>query len=176
MRAKLYKIALFLVIISFLPFLIFISRKENPPEKVKIPHHKTQAIENFKLEATGKNRWELVAPEATFAGKEIINLRNPVLTLYLKDKLMIKATKAILYRDKGIVYLENVRLLGKNFEAVSNRGTYNLKEQIFETRSGCRATYNMVNTSEGKVCKIDLKEDRVTILNRVKTIVREVKK
>ena len=176
MRDKLYRLALILAIISFLPFLVFISRREVPIEKVKVPAHKTQTVENFRLKAAGKNKWELSAPEATFVGKNIIKLKTPVLTVYLQNRIVIKSLNAVFYRDKGVVYLDNVTLLGKNFRADSKKGVYNLEKQLFETDKGCRVVYNDINSLEGEVCKIDVKEDRVIILKHVRTVIREVLK
>ena len=176
MKEKFYKLALILAVVSFLPFLIFVSRREAPPEKVKVPQHKTQTVENFKLKATGENKWELSAPKATFIGKNVIKLILPVLTVYLQNEIIIKSSSAVLYRDRGIVYLDNVTLVGRNFRASSKKGTYNLKRQLFETDEGCRAVYNNVNSLEGEICKIDVREDKVIILKHVKTVIREVSK
>ncbi len=176
MREKLYRLALTMAVISFLPFLVFVSRKEAPPEKIKVPQHKTQTVEKFKLEATGKNKWELIAPKATFVGKNIIKLNNPVLTIYLKNRVIIESSRAILHRDKGIVYLDNVTLFDENFKADSKGGIYDLRRQLFKTDKGCRAVYNNVNSSKGKICKIDVSEDKIVILKHVKTVIREVSK
>ena len=176
MRSKFYKIAVLLAIISFIPLFIFVSRRENPPDKVNVPRHKTQTVENFRLKASGKEKWELVSPKAQFVDKNIVNLENPVLTVYLKNRVTVKAREARLDRSKGTVYLKDVKLVGTDFEAFSRKGIYYLRREVFKTNSGCKAIYNGVNSSKGRVCTIDLKSRKVIIRGRVKTVVREVLK
>ena len=173
MRSRLYRLALLFLIISFVPFLIFISRKETPPEKVNIPQHKSQTIENFILKSSGKNRWQLTSPKAKFLDKSIIELEKPVLTVFLKSRITIEADEAKLDRKKGLIYLDNVKLIGSSFKASSPQGIYILKRELFKTNRNCKVTYNIVNTSEGKICTLDLKYQRAIISGGVKTVVRE---
>ena len=176
MRSKFYKLSLVLLIISFLPFLIFLLRRENPPAQIEVPHHKTQTIENFELKASGRNRWKLKSPKATFIGKEIIKLKHPVLTIYVNGNMLIYAESAKLDKKRNKLILKKVYITGKNFNAFSKKGIYSLKKQIFETNSGCKAVYNNVNFSEGNACKIYLKSREIIITNGVKTVIREVLK
>ena len=173
MRSKFYKLAIFLLVISFFPFLIFISKRETPPEKVNIPQHKTQTVEKFILKSTGKNRWQLVSPKAKFVGKNVIDLDKPVLTLFQKTEITIEAEKARFFRDRGYIYLKQVKLKGANFEAYSPEGVYSLKNQTFKTEKGCKVTYNGINSSEGKVCTLDLKYQRAIISGGIRTTIRE---
>ena len=173
MRNKLYKLALLLVLLSFVPFLLFVSKRETPPEKIKVPQHKTQTVENFVLKSAGKNVWELESPSAVLVRKDLIKLTKPVLTVLSKERVVIKASEALFDREKQLVYLKQVSLKGKNFIAFSPEGIYDLKSQTFKTEVGCKAVYNSVNTLEGKKCVLNLKS-RVTIIsNRVKTVIRE---
>lgn len=173
MKSRLYKLALFLLIISFIPFLIFISKRETPPEKINVPQHKTQTVENFILKSSGKRRWQLTSPKANFLDKNTIQLKKPVLTVFLRSQVVIEADEAKLDRKKGKVYLKNVKLIGKNFKAFSPEGVYLLKRESFKTNKSCKVTYNSINTSEGKVCTLDLKYQRAIISGGVKTVVRE---
>ena len=173
MRNRLYRLALLFLITSFIPFLIFISRKETPPEKINIPQHKTQTIENFILKSSGKSRWQLTSPKAKFLDKSVIELEKPVLTVFLKSKITIEADKAKLDRKKGLIYLDNVKLVGSNFKALSPQGIYILKRELFKTNKTCGVTYNSINTSKGKICTLDLKYQRAIISGGVKTVVRE---
>ncbi len=173
MRSKLYKLALFLLIISFIPFLIFLSKREAPPAKVNVPQHKTQTVENFVLKSSGKNRWQLRSPKANFINENLIELVNPVLTIFLKNQIVIKADEAKLNRKEGLVYLKNVTLTGPDFVAFSPEGIYILRKQMFKTDKRCKITYNRINTSEGNTCILDLKYQRAIISDSVKTVVRE---
>lgn len=176
MRNKLYKIAIFLTVISFIPFLIFLSKRESPPEKVNIPRHKTQTIENFILKSEGENRWQLKAPQAFFLNENEIKLITPVLTVFTKNKIVIEAKEALYNKSRGIVYLKGITLKGKDFVLTSPEGKYNLKLQKFVTDAGCKAVYNDVNTLQGENCVVNLRSKTTIISNHVKTVIREVLK
>ncbi len=173
MRSKLYRLALFLLIVSFIPFLIFISKKETPPEKINVPQHKTQTVENFILKSSGKNRWQLKSPQAKFLDKNIIELKKTILVVFLKSRITIKAEEATFNRNLGQIRLKSVELIGPNFRASSPEGIYDLNKEIFKTESKCKIIYNKINISEGNTCTLDLKYRRAIIYGRVKTVIRE---
>ena len=173
MKSKLYKLALFLLIVSFFPFLIFISKKETPPEKINVPQHKTQTVENFILKSSGKNRWQLKSPQAKFLDKNTVELKRPVLVVFLKSKITIKAEEAKFNKNLGLIHLKSVELIGPDFWAFSPEGIYDLNKEIFKTESKCKVIYNRINMSEGNACTLDLKYRRAIIYGRVKTVIRE---
>ncbi|SMO69156.1 Lipopolysaccharide-assembly, LptC-related [Balnearium lithotrophicum] len=176
MRNKFFQIAVLLIFLSVLPLVVFLSRREAPPEKVKIPKHRKQTIEEFVLKSSGKNRWILRAPTATFLNKNTIKLIKPKLKVFLTEKVEIEADSAEFLRDKNRVILKNVRLKGKNFNAFSPSGTYFLKSGVFLSKSKCNANFNKVNNITGKGCKIEFKREKITIFSSVKTTIKEVKK
>jgi len=176
MKGKFYKVSLFLAVISFLPFLVFISRRENPPPKVKVPKHKKQTVEEFTLRSTGKNRWVLRAPKATFPEKDVVILEKPVLTLFRDGNFTIIAEWAKLLKRENKVLLKRAVLEGRNFRGFSPKGIYYFDGEVFKTNSNCTVVYNGVNSMKGKNCTVDVKRQKVIISKGVRTVIKEVRK
>jgi hypothetical protein len=176
MKSKFYKLSLILAVVSFVPFLIFISRRENPPPKVKIPQHRKQTVEKFILKSTGKNRWILRAPKATFPEKNVVILEKPVLTIFKNGNFTIVANWAKLFKEKNKVFLKNATLKGKNFTGFSPEGVYYFNREIFKTNSTCKLIYNGVNSIKGRTCTVDVKRQRVIIFKGARTVIKEVRR
>jgi len=175
MGKNLYKISLILIVITLLPLIFFLSRKEVPNQKIKIPKHKRQTVENFVLKSSGKNRWTLTANRAMFTNQNQVNLTKPILKINLKQPLTIKAERASYFRNRNLINLEKVTLMGKNFYASSPKGIYYLDKKVFKTDSYCKITFNKVNEIEGKGCLLNIEKEEITIFNSVKTTIKEVK-
>jgi len=174
-RGLFYKIAFVLALASFVPLVLFLSRRESPPEKVPVPSHKKQTVENFTLSSTGKERWVLRAPVAIFEDRNRIRLKRPVLTVYTRPPVVIKAEEALFDKGRSELYLKKAHLTSENIEAFSPLGTYYVKRELFTGREGC--TFNLKtskSTTTGGVCRILVDRREVIISKNVKTRVFEV--
>ncbi|ADU97117.1 protein of unknown function DUF1239 [Thermovibrio ammonificans HB-1] len=170
MRRKLYRLAVLLAFLSLLPLVLFLSRREEPPLKVKVKVHQRQTIENFTLESTGKRVWTLSAPEAQMVDKDKIYLKEPVLTVYLKEPVKIYADSAVYFRDKGIVDLISPRLVTANYTAYTGRGVYNLKTATFKSLTTCTATAPGKGSTVGASCTVKVDKGVVIIKGKVKSV------
>lgn len=174
-RSLLYKLAFFLALASLVPLVIFLSRRESPPEKVSVKLHNKQTVENFTLSSAGKEKWVLRAPIAVFEDRDKIKLEKPVLTVSSHPPAVIEAEEALFDRKSSRLYLKGVRLTSRNIKAFSPRGTYLLKRELFKGTDGCSFTLQSSNsTTTGKECEILVKERKVIISQGVKTQVFEV--
>ncbi|WP_457678597.1 LPS export ABC transporter periplasmic protein LptC [Thermovibrio sp.] len=170
-RSFLYKLAVVLAVLSLVPLLIFFSRKESPPEKVKVKLHNRQTVENFTLESTGKEKWLLSSPLALFKGKDVIELKSPVLTLISPKRAVVRANEAVYYRGKGLLKLKGVSLNLENLKAFSVSGTYFLKKELFKGKGGCEVLTENSETT-GNLCTLYLKSEEVIISDRIKSVIR----
>ncbi|TCK06649.1 LPS export ABC transporter periplasmic protein LptC [Phorcysia thermohydrogeniphila] len=174
MKEAIYKIAAFLAIVSILPFVIFMARRESPPEKFHVETHKKQLIKNFTLESKGEKRsWVLRAPEAVFEGNKEIILKFPELELLEKERVLIHAESAIYNQETEELFLENVSIESENLSGKTRTGTYSTSKGVFVTHDTCEVTLKNRFTVEGKECILDLKNKRVIIQSKVKSILRE---
>ena len=177
MKETIYKVAAFLAIISVLPFVIFMARRELPPEKFHVETHKKQLIKDFVLESKGEKRsWILRAPEAVFEGNREILLHFPELELLEGEKVLIRAELATYNQDTGELSLEGVSIESKSLSGRTEKGVYSTRKGIFTTNATCKITLKKKFTVEGKGCILDFKSKRVIIQSKVKSILREEKK
>ncbi|ADY73805.1 protein of unknown function DUF1239 [Desulfurobacterium thermolithotrophum DSM 11699] len=168
MREKFFKVAVFLAIISILPFIVLIMRKETPPEKLNVETHKKQVIKDFVLKSEGVKKWILRAPKALFEGEEI-HLKKPQLVIYDKDKFFLIADEAVYYQNKKLVHLKQVTLIGKNLRGKAPYGTYYTDKEIFTTKTTCEFTFDNDKRVTGKGCQLELKDKKVIIQSNVKS-------
>ena len=174
MKKAIYKLAAFLAIVSVLPFIIFMARKESPPEKLHVETHKKQLIKDFVLESKGdKKSWILRAPKAVFRGNREIYLEHPELELLNEEKVTIRSELATYNQETGELFLENVSIEGENLSGKAGRGVYNTGKGIFVTNEGCEVTLKSRFTVKGKDCTLDLKNKKVIIQSKVKSVLRE---
>jgi len=166
-----YKVALLLLAFSLVPLVIFLSRKENPPEKVAVKVHKKQTVENFTLTSLGKRRWILTAPVAVFEGPQLVRLQNPVLRAEGSPPVEIRAKEALLDRSRGVVRLKEVLFKSADLSSCSPEGTYYLQKELFLTEKGCTFYFGESET-EGRRCSILPAEGKVIITDSVKTLFR----
>ena len=174
-RGLFYKVAFLLALASLVPLIIFLSRRESPPEKISVKLHNKQTVENFTLSSTGKERWVLRAPVAVFEDKNRIKLKKPVLTVYTRPPVVIEAEEALFDRSRSELYLKGVHLTSENIEALAPVGTYFMKRELFKGSKGC--TFNLKtskSTTTGKLCRILVDKREVIISKGVKTQVFEV--
>ena len=163
--------------IAIIPFVLFIARRESPPEKIKVESHRQQVIKQFRLESRDKIEWELTSPEAKFKGENTISLKNPLLLVKTASRTVtIKAPYALFYRKQKRVKLKQVFLETDNLTAQSPCGIYDVNSGTFTTDCGCKISLRKVNTITGKICILNLNERKITVSNGVKSIFREVKK
>jgi len=175
-KETIYKVATLLAVVSILPFIIFVARRELPPEKFHVETHKKQLIKDFVLESRGeKKSWILRAPEAVFEGKETIILKRPKLLLLEEEEVTISAKRATYHQEKGELLLENVRVDGKNIKGKADRGIYRTQEETFLADSRCTVVLKGKFSVEGKSCLLDFKNKRVIIRSEVKSAFREGK-
>ncbi len=165
-----YRAALLLSLLSLIPLMVFLSRRETPPEKISVKFHQRQTVENFILNSSGSRRWVLKSPLAVFKEKDLIELKFPVLTLFTSPPVIVKAKRALFNRKENRLELEEVELESGQLFASSPRGTYLIEKELFETSSGCLVKTPSFTTS-GKVCTLNLEEGEVIITQQVKTVV-----
>jgi len=175
-KEKILKVAIVLAVISILPFVILIARKETPPERIDVETHKEQVIKDFVLQSKGSKQWVLKAPEALFEGEKRIRLENPELTVYDKEKVLLIARSALYDQEKKSVNLKQVVIIGKDFRGKASYGIYYTEREIFITDSTCEITFNSSKKISGKGCQIDLRNKRVIIQSNVKSRFGEVAK
>ena len=175
MRRKLYRVAVFLALVSLLPLLIFLARRETPPTKVEVKVHQKQTIENFVLRASDRYDWELKSPEAQAVDKNNLLLKEPVLTLYLKEPVVIKAEEAVYNRAKGEISLVKPELLTGNYTASSPEGVYLIKKKLFLSNSPCRFVSRYQGETVGRSCTVNLVSGTVIIRGKVRTTLNGVK-
>ena len=174
MRGLFYKVAFLLALFSLVPLVIFLARKESPPEKLSVKVRQKQTVENFSLKSTGKPPvWTLSSPIAVFKDKERIELKEPSLIVYLEPPVKITASKALFDRSKGELYLYQVRLTSKELEASSPYGVYLVDKALFKTSSGCRVLSKGSRTS-GKVCSLYLRSKEFVLEGSVRTTISGV--
>jgi len=175
-RSLFYKVAFLLAVASLVPLVIFLSRRESPPEKISVKVHDKQTVENFTLTSSGERRWLLRAPVAIFEDRERIRLKEPVLEVEAEPPVLIRAKEALFNKAKGVLYLKGVELTSGNLEAGAPSGVYYVKRELFDTKAGC--TFRLKDTNSnttGNHCQIFVKEREVIITNHVRTEVFEVK-
>jgi lipopolysaccharide export system protein LptC len=176
MRRLFYRIAFLLALFSLVPLIVFLARRESPPEKLSVKVRQKQTVENFSLKSTGKSPvWTLNSPLAVFKDKERIELEKPSLTLYLSPPVEITASKALFDREKRELYLHQVHLVSEEVDAYSPSGVYFLNKALFKTDSGCKIISGASRTS-GKVCTLYLKSRKFVVEGSVKTTISEVEK
>ncbi len=176
MKEKILRIAIVFAVISILPFVILITRKETPPERIDVETHKEQVIKDFVLQSKGSKQWILKAPEALFEGEKKIRLENPELTVYGKEKVLLIAKSALYDQEKKSVNLNQVVIIGTDFRGEASYGIYHTEKEIFITDSTCKITFNSSKKISGKGCQIDLRNKRVIIQSNVKSRFGEVAK
>ena len=177
MRKVVYRLATFLAIVSIFPFIIFMARRESPPEKFHVETHKKQLIRDFVLKSKGEKRnWILRAPEAILEGKREIRLKLPELELLEKEKIFIRAESATYNQETGKLILKNVSIKSKNLTGKARTGTYSTSEGVFVTHNTCKVILKNKFTIEGKECILDLRNKRVIIQSKVKSVFREEEK
>jgi len=169
-RSFFYKAALVLALVSLIPLVIFLSRRESPPEKISVRLHQKQTVENFTLNSTGQTRWVLKAPVAVFREKDLIELTSPVLTVFRTPPVTVRAGEALFDRKRGILTLRDVYLETGQLRAFSPGGTYLIDKEIFKSSSGCRVVAGS-STTEGKNCTLLIPEREVIITQQVKTVI-----
>ena len=174
MNEKILKVAIALAVISILPFIILIARKEAPPERIEVETHKEQVIKDFILQSEGSKQWVLRAPEALFEGEKKIRLENPELTVYDREKVLLIAKKAIYNQEKKSVNLKQVVIIGKDFRGKASHGIYYTEKETFITDATCEITFDSSKRISGKGCRIDLRNKRVIIRSNVKSRFGEV--
>ncbi len=176
MSVKLFRISVVIAIASLLPFFFLIARKQAPPPKVKIRASHEQTVENFTLEQIGEKKWILESPLAKFSGNKIL-LENPKVIIYLKkDKVKIISKRAIYDKKTENSDLESVKVIGRDFVAYADNGTFFGKKRFFRTSSYCTVKFNKGYTIKGKRCKIDFSSEKFIIYSRVKTVIEGVRK
>ncbi|WP_456456116.1 LPS export ABC transporter periplasmic protein LptC [Thermovibrio sp.] len=173
-RSFFYRLALALLLVSILPFIFFLVRRETPPENLKVKTHKEQTIENFTLNSTGKNRWILKSPKAVFRGNNLVELKKPVFETLNAPKIEITAKEALLNREKGFLFLKSVNLVSNGLKAFSPEGIYFIETGVFKTDKGCELKTE-TSTTKGRKCIFYLKEGEVIIEGKVKSTIWEVK-
>jgi hypothetical protein len=177
MRSKLLKIAIFLGIVSVLPSVVLITRKETPPEKISVKTNREQVIEDFTLRSSSNGkRWNLEAPKAILKENGKIYLSSPVLIIFGKQKTSILAKEALYDEREKKVFLKEVYIHGKNLKGRAKSGIYYVDEETFKTDSFCEFVFNSDKLIKGKGCEIDLKTEKVIILDSVKSVFGEVVK
>ncbi|MEO2068575.1 MAG: LPS export ABC transporter periplasmic protein LptC [Desulfurobacteriaceae bacterium] len=174
MRSRLLKVAILLGIVSILPSIVLITRRETPPEKVSVRTNKEQVIVDFTLRSTGDKRWSLRSSKATFIDDKNVFLTCPQLRVLDGQSYTIEAESAI-YDERGKkVSLNKVLLYSKNFKGETENGTYYVDKEVFKTTSFCKVVFYPDKVIEGKGCEIDLKNEMVIILSNVKSTFGEV--
>jgi hypothetical protein len=176
MRSKLYRAAVFLAIVSLLPLLIFLSRRESPPSKVEVKVHQKQTIENFVLRASDRYDWELKSPEAQAVDKNTLLLKEPVLTLYLKESIVIRAKEALYDRARREIELLSPQLLTGNYTAFSPKGIYWIEEKLFVSNSPCKFVSRWQEETVGRNCTVNFVKGTVIIKGGVKTTLTGVRR
>ena len=176
MKEKILKVAIALAVISILPFVILITRREAPPEKIDVETHKEQVVKDFVLQSEGRKQWILKSPEALFEGEEKIRLKNPELTIYNGERILLIAKRAVYNQKEKTVNLEEVTITGKEFKGRAPYGVYYTEKENFITDSTCEITFDTTKRISGKSCQIDLRNKRVIIQSDVKSTFREVVK
>lgn len=178
MRKNLYRIAIVIAVVAFIPLIVFIAGRESPPEKIKVETHRKQVIKQFRLESKEKIEWELTAPEAEFKGDNVISLKNPRLLILLKHQppITIKSPSALYFRKEKRIELKHVLLQTDNLTAESPCGVYYVDSALFKTDCGCKILLKGANSITGKICTLNLREKKITISNNVKSVFREVKR
>ncbi len=172
MKPRIHHIAVFTAALSFLPFVIFIARREAPPEEIHVETHEKQMIKNFTLNSPEKgNKWLLKSPEAVFERENVLLLKSPKLVLLDRGNATIEAETAIFKQEEGKLFLKNVRVKGKNFFAMAENGVYNTKSEVFKTKRWCRLLLRNKHRIRGKRCTLDLKNRRVIIHSKVRSVV-----
>ncbi|WP_456342723.1 LPS export ABC transporter periplasmic protein LptC [Thermovibrio sp.] len=169
-RSFFYKAALILALSSLIPFIIFLSRRENPPEKISVKLHQKQTVENFVLTSSGKSRWILKSPLAVFREKELIELDSPVLTVSGSPPIVVRARKALFDRKRGELELEGVEMETGELSAASPQGVYFVERELFKTDKGCLVKSGSATTT-GKECTLKLDKRKVIITQQVKTVI-----
>ena len=171
MREKLLKIAIVTGIAGLLPLLFILLRQNTAPPDVHIKKTKQQTIKNFVFLQKESNQieWQLTAPEARFIDNHI-TLKNPELTLSLKNPVIITAQQAIYYQKSNRADFKSVKLIGHDFTAITPEGKFNGKTQTFYAKT-CSIKFSNSYTIKGKGCTINLKTGKVIINSGVKTVI-----
>ncbi len=171
-----YRIAVLIALVSILPFIVFIARREAPPEKIEVEVHKKQVIKDFVLESKGKKVWKLTAPEATFEGEKCIKLKNPVLRIYNKEIVILKSPAAVYNQKSGKLEVSKVTIVSKGFYAESEKGVYSTSKEVFRTEGSCYIKIKETNQIWGKKCVLDLKKRKFIINSNVRSQLRGVER
>ncbi len=172
----LYKLALFIAVISILPFVIFIARREAPPEKIEVEIHKKQVIREFVLESKGKRAWKLISPEATFEGEKRIMLKSSTLHIYGQETVVLKSPNAIYDQKSGELKVGKVTIKSKSFYAKSDPGIYLTSTGIFTTEGSCYINIRNNGQIWGKQCILDLRKRKFIIKSNVHSRFRGVRR
>ena len=169
MKPRIHHIAVFTAVLSFLPLVVFIARKEAPPEKIQVETHEKQVVKEFTLNSPEKgNRWILKSPEALLEKEGEVLLRSPKVTLLDRDNTLIEAKTALFRQGEGTLLLKEVRVTGKNFRATAEDGVYDTGAGIFRTKRWCSVLLKGKHRIRGKGCVLDLKNRRVIIRKQEK--------
>ena len=169
-RSFFYKVALILVVLSLVPLVIFLSRREGPPKKISVKVHQRQTVENFVLNSTGEEKWVLKSPLAVFKEKNLIELQSPVLKVFRDPPIVIEAERALFNRAKGELRVVKVKLKSGQLFGTSQEGTYFVDRELFTTNSGCLIKVRS-STTTGKNCTLKFKEREVIISQNVRTLI-----
>jgi len=165
---SLKRFAYLLLFISIVPVVIFVVRSEIGKETIEVKSKKRQEIENFVLKSSGKNSWTLTAPRAVFLDESRILLLNAkVLTTVREKPVEITAKRAIYEKQKERVKMEKVKVKGKSFWGMSEKGVYLSKRRIFVGKNGCYLTIEGKGKVRGKSCKINFNSGIISVKGKV---------
>ncbi|GEM_PF-1232479 len=174
MKGLFQRVAFFLLLISFIPFLFFFVRRESPPPKVRVETHRNQVVKDFSLRSSGRDFWVLVSPEALFHGEQEVFLKFPKLTLYRNNgaRIVVRSSEAVYHKQKNKLYLKGVNLTGRDFKVTAPSGVFDFKSGRFFAEKGCKIVLEGSGVTTGKRCIFNLKKDSFSVSGKVKSIFR----